>query len=442
MTPDGCAPACGRISRSGPRGSKRRWRWRRRPLRCCCKVTPSRWCPAPSPVCPRTPCLSSPRRGRCRTSRSRAACASCTASTKRRPGGRWRGCQRRGSESRRRYRHLAIAAPLATASSAWRCSTGRLCAPRPLAAAGRRAACWRGWQAPSEASLGPPSIGRGGAGRSPPSQARWVRACPHVGGAMVAAVCNVNDMLDGHVSLDLECLDRIYLNAYVPNLQVGGQVVGFLTQHLGNPIPSPATFAKLGNAFRAAVERFAATHQIPVIRFAKDARKADVMRPYLEAATEPGVVAIGVAQEFQNVFCGWKRKTTTPGAVSFAFAKADRRVSVYYFYVLDRDFGPGFIKLCSYFPYPAKVWVNGHEWAKRQATREGLAFTELANGFASCDDPAALQAICDRLGPADIQRFFDRWLARIPTPLGLADQAAGYWWELSMRQIEVSRTLV
>jgi hypothetical protein len=54
---------------------------------------------------------------------------------------------------------------------------------------------------------------------------------------MVAGVCNVNDVLDGHVSLDLECLDRIYLNAYVPNLQVGGQVVGFLTQHLGNPIP-------------------------------------------------------------------------------------------------------------------------------------------------------------------------------------------------------------
>jgi hypothetical protein len=259
---------------------------------------------------------------------------------------------------------------------------------------------------------------------------------------MVAAVCNVNDVLDGHVSLDLDCLDRIYLNAYVPNLQVAGQVVVFLTQHLGNPIPSPAIFTKIGNTLRAAVERFAATHQIPVIRFATDAHKADAMRPYLEAAAEPGVVAIGVAQEFQNVCCGWKRNTTTPGAVSFAFAKADRRVTVYYFYVLDRDFGPGFIKLCSYFPYPAKVWVNGHEWAKRQAAREGLAVTELANGFAACDDPARLQAICDRLGPADIQAFFDRWLARVPTPLTLADQAAGYWWELSMRQIEVSRTLV
>jgi hypothetical protein len=260
--------------------------------------------------------------------------------------------------------------------------------------------------------------------------------------AMTAAVCNVNDVLDGHVTLDVECLDRVYLNAYVPNLQVAGQVVVFLTQHLGNPIPSPALFTKIGNAFRAAVERFAAEREIPVVRFAKDARKQEVMRPYLEAATEPGVVAVGVAQEFQSVFSGYDRAAGKPGPPSFTFAKADRRVTVYYFYVLDRDFGPGFIKLCSYFPYPAKVWVNGHEWAKRQAATDGLVCTELANGFAACDQPERLQAICDRLGPADLQAFFDRWMARVPTPLTLADQAAGYWWELSMRQVEVSRTLV
>ena len=53
-----------------------------------------------------------------------------------------------------------------------------------------------------------------------------------------------------------------------------------------------------------------------------------------------------------------------------------------------------------------------------------------------------LQAICDRSGPADVQGFFDRWITCIPTPLTSADRAAGYWWELSMRQVEVSRTLV
>ena len=99
-------------------------------------------------------------------------------------------------------------------------------------------------------------------------------------------------------------------------------------------------------------------------------------------------------------------------------------------------------KVCAYFPYPAKIWVNGHEWAKRQAARAGITFTELSNGFAACDDPAALQEICDRLQPGTIEVFAQRWLARLPMPFGRADQKAGYWWEISMRQVEVSRTLV
>ena len=258
----------------------------------------------------------------------------------------------------------------------------------------------------------------------------------------MASACNVNDLLDGHVSLDLECLDRLYLNGYVPGLQVGGQVIRFMKDHLGQPVPSPAIFEKLGTRFRGAVRAFADAHGIPVVQFKKGDRRIDVMRPYLAKASTAGVVAIGVAQEFQWVFSGYKRPTDTPGAVNYGFDKAERRVSCFYFYVLDDEFGPGFVKICSYFPYPVKVWVNGHEWAKHQATKLGVGFTELANGFAACEDPRALQAICDRLGPADIRAFFDRWTAIIPTPFTNEDRAAGYWWELSMRQIEVSRTIV
>src|SRR6185295_8321576 len=105
----------------------------------------------------------------------------------------------------------------------------------------------------------------------------------------MAAVVTVNDVLDGHVSLDVECLDRIYLNGYVPNLQVGGQVVSFLTAHLGYPIPSPAIMEKIGTAFRRAVASFAEDNRIPVVRFGRDDRKIDRMRPYLarQAATWP-----------------------------------------------------------------------------------------------------------------------------------------------------------
>ena len=254
----------------------------------------------------------------------------------------------------------------------------------------------------------------------------------------------VNDVLDGHVALDLECLDRVYLNAYVPNLQVGGQVVSFLTGHLGYPIPSPAVFDKIGTAFRRAVSRFADEEHIPVVRFTKTDRKIEKMRSYLAAQAQTGrsgVAAIGVAQEYANVFTGTQRDAPN-GIPWFSFAKADRRVTCYYFYLWDDDFGPAFIKVCAYFPYPAKIWINGHEWAKRQATHAGIGFTELSNGFAATDDPAGLQAICDRLGPATIEAFAERWFAVLPLPLTPHDQAGGYWWEISMRQVEVSRTIV
>ena len=168
----------------------------------------------------------------------------------------------------------------------------------------------------------------------------------------MAKPVTVNDVLDGHVGLDLECLDRIYLNAYVPNLQVGGQVVSFLTAHLGYPIPSPAIFDKIGNAFRKAVARFAEHDHIPVVRFTKADRKIDRMRPYIAAQAgtgRSGVAAIGIAQEYANVFTGFQREGST-GAPWFGFAKADRRVSCYYFYLWDADFGPGFVKICAYFP--------------------------------------------------------------------------------------------
>ena len=129
----------------------------------------------------------------------------------------------------------------------------------------------------------------------------------------------VGDVLDGHVVLDLECLDRIYLNGYVPTLQVGGQVVNFLTRHRGNPIPSPALLATIGDRFRDRVDRFARDNRIPLVRFEKGERKAEMMKPYLDAAALSGrsqVVAIGTAQEFQLVFSPTTRKGDAGRATS------------------------------------------------------------------------------------------------------------------------------
>ena len=254
----------------------------------------------------------------------------------------------------------------------------------------------------------------------------------------------VNDVLDGHVQLDLDCLDRLYLHGYLAQLQVGGQVIQFL-QHRGYPVPSPACLQQIGDAFRRKVASFADANHIPVVPLKAADRNIEVMGPYLERAAATGrsqVAAIGVAQETQRVFISRQRPTAPGKCPQFSFDKKDRRVTVCYFYLRDAGFGPAFIKMCTYCPWPMKIWVNGHEWARQQCRKIGLGFTELSNGFAACADPAVLQKICDALQPGTISVFFQRWLSRLPVPLGAADQHAGYWRELSMAQVEVSRTLV
>ncbi len=118
---------------------------------------------------------------------------------------------------------------------------------------------------------------------------------------------SVAEALEGHVTLDIECFDRMVFTAYVPLLQSGGGVVTFLRDHRGNPIPSPALFGPIGEAFRAAVRRFAEEHEVPLIPFRSRQDKLATVRPHLDAAAaaeREGVVAIGVAQERRSVWMG------------------------------------------------------------------------------------------------------------------------------------------
>ena len=264
-------------------------------------------------------------------------------------------------------------------------------------------------------------------------------------GAVDPGVVTAADMVAGHVRLDISCLDRLYLTGFVAGLQTPGGVIYFLHEHRGKPIASPALFEPIGERIRREMRDRAQASGVPMIRFKAGVRKADVMGPYLQAAAAAGqskVVALGCAQEFQHVRTARKRQAAAGACPRFSLTREQCRVPVFYACIFDAAMGPGFIKICTYFPYPVKAWVNGHEWAKQQARKLGLGFTELSNGFASCEDPDLLQRICGSLGPAHVQEWFERWMAVLPLPLTAADREAGFWWELSMRQVETSRTLV
>ena len=117
-------------------------------------------------------------------------------------------------------------------------------------------------------------------------------------------------------------------------------------------------------------------------------------------------------------------------------------VNHYYFYCVDEDFGPFFLKFCSYFPYNAKLCINGHEYLKRQLTKRGVKFEALDNGIKSCADPKLMQQLCDGLSADRIDRLLRKWLRRLPHPFPPRDRVAGYRYALSILQAEFSLTQV
>jgi hypothetical protein len=256
-------------------------------------------------------------------------------------------------------------------------------------------------------------------------------------------VATITSLLRDRVALRVRSVDRLFLQAYMPKLMTDHQVVRFLLDR-GFQIPSPALLGKQGRDYVAAIDRFALEHGIPVVRFAKGESKEEAARPYLARAEQEerfGVVLIGIAQEKTSAWRGWRRGGPD-GHPHFEFARQAVFVNHYYFYVLDHEWGPAFIKTCAYAPFPVWIYLNGHEWAKRQATREGLAFEALDNGFAATADAERLATICARLSAREVWRFFDRWQARLPSPFDAADRRRGYRYALAFRQLELSDTRV
>ncbi len=247
------------------------------------------------------------------------------------------------------------------------------------------------------------------------------------------------DVLSDHVEFEVECIDRMYCNVWVPRQAYGGGVQGFFVGHRGHHYASTALMDPMTKAFVAGIHGFVTARGLEVVSFGKE-RKDDVAQQFLARFTDPeGVLFVGRAQEKALV---WRtqRRYSRDGSSYAWLVRSTAFVNYFYFYCVDEDFGPFFIKFCTYFPYTAKLCINGNEWAKRQAAKAGIGFTALDNGFAAVDDVAALQAICDRLGPAQIEALLRKWLAILPNPFTDEDEAAGYRYELSILQAEFSLT--
>jgi hypothetical protein len=254
---------------------------------------------------------------------------------------------------------------------------------------------------------------------------------------------SVADVIRNQVTLEVESIDRMYLNVYQPQLQTDKQAACFFLYHRGQPVASSALMADMTRAFLRQVDAFVEKHGIAVVPFEKGQRKDDIAAEYrARFSGSEGVLFLGKAQEKVTVFRTEKRANPVTGQKYPWIVKSATPVNQFYFYCVDEDFGPFFLKFCTYFPYTAKLCLNGHEYVKRQLAKQGIAFEPLDNGILSCDDPRRLKKICEGLTAAKIDALLRKWLAKLPHPYAAKDRHAGYRYHVSILQAEFSLTQV
>jgi hypothetical protein len=253
----------------------------------------------------------------------------------------------------------------------------------------------------------------------------------------------VAEVLSHHVVLETESIDRMYLNVFVGRLQILEGALRFIRQQRKAKVLSTNAVEPMTRAFVQAIEQYVKDHHVPLVSFEKGRRKDEVAAEFrAKYPHSEGVVFVGKAQEKCTVYRTEKRHNPKTNTSYAWIVKSTALVNHYYFYCVDADFGPFFLKFCSYFPYNAKLCLNGHEYAKRQLQRENIAHQALDNGVQSCANPKRLQAICDSLSAAKIDALLRKWLRRLPHPFPARDRQAGYRYQISILQIELSLTQV
>jgi hypothetical protein len=195
------------------------------------------------------------------------------------------------------------------------------------------------------------------------------------------------DVLSGHVVFEIESVDRMYLNVYQPRLQYGGGVSAFFVGHRGHKYASSVLMAPITEAFVANIHHFIHARGLDLVSFGKGEDKDAIAHKYLAASGgKEGVLFVGRAQEKAWAFRTQKRRNPATGKGYLWLTRAMLQVNYFYFYCVDEDFGPFFIKFCGYFPFTGQIYFNG-QYAERPAMPHrvgaGLVGEPIAPGFAA-----------------------------------------------------------
>jgi hypothetical protein len=232
------------------------------------------------------------------------------------------------------------------------------------------------------------------------------------------------------------CFDRLLLHGSIRALQFGGGIVSFLRQRRQAKLVTPNYRRRISADYHRWVEEPARQEGLDIVTPPPDVRRQDWVEPYYRPLGDrPGVAVLLKCRERARV-------ATCYPSRGYHIEPAWRYVDLYYFYLQDAELGRLWLRLCPYFPFDARVCLNGHAWLACQRRRAGIGFDQRDNAFVACDDPGRLQESADAFGPEHIGAAVEPWLARWLPYFSAAERAAGYRHRRFVAQAEYCHNLV
>jgi hypothetical protein len=232
------------------------------------------------------------------------------------------------------------------------------------------------------------------------------------------------------------CCDRILLNGLMQSFQRPERVVGFFTKYRQLYPVSKPVLKDIARQYDHWVNARATAWEAPIIEPPHDRRRDDFVEPYFRRVELDQVVVILKARE--------------PARILIAIGKDDRWhleyawrwVNQYNFYLVDREWGRLFVRVCPYFPFSARVCLNQHHWLARRLIAEGIAFRQCGNAFLTCNDPGRLQHLADTLMPHHLARCAQQWLRAFTPFCTPTERRAEAWPRLFVSQVEYCDNLI
>jgi hypothetical protein len=205
------------------------------------------------------------------------------------------------------------------------------------------------------------------------------------------------------------CFDRILLNGLIQPFQQPERVVGFFNTYRELYPVSRYVLRDIAQQYQHWATARSTEWGAPIVSGPDEQRRDRFVDPYFRRAEPDHVVVILKARE--------------PARILVAIGKDDRWhleykrrwVDQYNFYILDREWGRMFVRVCPYFPFSARICLNQHHWLANRLRAEGITFRQCGNAFLTCSDTSRLQQLADALTPRDLERSAQKWL-RALTP--------------------------